>query len=168
VALAFAGVVLAINSHWFRAPIVEASDVAANSLQMYNAGRFHELMGNYSRWQLHHPGPVIFYLFAAGERLFHDRLPITPGTFNAQLVTLVLFNAAFLFGAIAMLANAFPGRIFPPLALTGAVLWMMAVNYTVPTGAMVSPWMPHVALFPFLFFLTAGVSVASGRIDHLP
>ena len=66
-AVLFAGVVLAINGHWFRVPLIESADLAANSIQVYHAKMFRELLGNYSRWQFHHPGPVFFYLLAAGE-----------------------------------------------------------------------------------------------------
>jgi hypothetical protein len=166
--LLFAAIVLALNPHWFQAPIVETSDFAANSLQVYHAKIFREMLGNYSRWEFHHPGPGIFYLLAAGERVFHDWTHLVPGTMNAQLVTLVLINTAFLFGAIEIFAGYFASPMFRPLALAAALLWIYMVNVTVPTGAVVSPWMPHVALFAFLFFAAACASVAAGRISHLP
>src|SRR5947209_19512236 len=109
------------------------------------------MLGNYSRWEFHHPGPAMFYLLAAGERVFHDWTHLVPGTMNAQLVTLVLINTAFLFGAIEIFAKYFTPQMFRPLALAAALLWIYTVNTTVPTGAVVSPWMPHVALFAFLF-----------------
>ena len=87
---------------------------------------------------------------------------------NAQLVTIVIVNAAFLFGAIEIFAAHFTGRLFRPLALAAAVLWMYTVNQTVPASAMVSLWMPHVALLAFLFFAAACASVAAGKIAHLP
>ena len=167
-ALVFVAIVFVINRHWFRAPIVELSDFAANSLQVYHARLFRELMGNYSRWEFHHPGPFFFYVLAGGERVFHDWLGIAPGTFNAQLLTIVIVNAAFLFGAIEIFAAHFTGRLFRPLALAAAVLWMCTVNQTAPASAMVSLWMPHVALLAFLFFAAACASVAAGKIAHLP
>ncbi len=166
--LLFAAIVLALNPHWFQASIVESSDFAANSLQVYHAKIFREMLGNYSRWEFHHPGPAIFYLLAAGERVFHDWTHLVPGTMNAQLVTLVLINTAFLFGAIGIFAKYFTQQAFRPVALAAALLWVYTVNTTVPTGAVVSPWMPHVALFAFLFFAAACASVAAGRIAHLP
>jgi hypothetical protein len=166
--LLFAAIVLALNPHWFQAPIVESSDFAANSLQVYHAKIFREMLGNYSRWEFHHPGPAIFYLLAAGERVFHDWTHLVPGTMNAQLVTLVLINTAFLFGAIGIFAKYFKQQIFRPVALAAALLWIYTVNTTVPAGAVVSAWMPHVALFAFLFFAAACASVAAGRIAHLP
>lgn len=167
-ALLFAAIVLAINSHWFRVPLVESSDWAANSIQVYHAKTFHEMLGNYSRWFFHHPGPVFFYLFAAGEYLFGDWLHVVPAPMNAQLVMLVLVNTALLFGSIEIWARHCPGPLFRPLALAAAVLVIYNVNLSHPSSALVSLWMPHVALLPFLFFASACASVAAGRLGHLP
>jgi hypothetical protein len=167
-ALVFAAIVLAINGHWFRVPIFEASDFAANSIQVYHAKLLREMLGNYSRWHFHHPGPVFFYLFAAGEYLFVDWLRIVPAPANAHLLTVVLVNTALLFGSIEIFARHCPGRLFRPLALWAAVLLIYAVNHTVPVSVLISLWMPYVALFAFLFFTAACASVAAGKIGHLP
>ena len=164
----FAAVVLAINAHWFRVPITEGGDFAANSIQVYHAKMFRELLGNYSRWQFHHPGPVYFYLFAAGEYLFCDFLQIVPAPANAQFLTVLLVNTALLFGSIEIFARHFSGALFRPLALGAAVLLIFEVNHAQPGSALVSLWMPHVALFAFLFFASACASVAAGRAGHLP
>ena len=167
-AVLFAAIVLAINGHWFRVPLVESSDWAANSIQIYHAKMFREMLGNYSRWLFHHPGPVFFYLLAAGESLFGDWLHVVPAPMNAHLVMLVLVNTALLFGSIEIFAQHFPGPLFRPLALAAAVLAIYNVNLAHPGSALVSLWMPHVALFPFLFFASACASVAAGRVGHLP
>ena len=164
----FAAAVLAINAHWWRVPITEGGDFAANSLQVYHAKVFRELLGNYSRWQFHHPGPVYFYLFAAGEYLFYDLLHIVPAPANAQFLTVLLVNTALLFGSIEIFARHFSSALFRPLALGAAVLLIFEVNHAQPGSALVSLWMPHVALFAFLFFASACASVAAGRIGHLP
>jgi hypothetical protein len=167
-AVLFAAIVLAINGHWFRVPLIEGSDFAANSIQVYHAKFFREMLGNYSRWHFHHPGPVFFYLLAAGEYLFFDLLHVVPAPMNAQFLTLVLVNTAFLFGSIEIFARHFQGPLFRPLALAAAVLVIYNVNHPHSIGALVSLWMPHVALFAFLFFASACASVAAGRMEHLP
>src|SRR6185369_4185587 len=123
-AVLFAGVVLAINGLWFRVPIIESADLAANSIQVYHAKMFRELLGNYSLWQFHHPGPLFFYLRAAGEYVLRDWLLMVPAPLNAQLVTLVLVNTALLFGSIEIFARQFPGTLFRPLAAVAAV-WLI-------------------------------------------
>jgi hypothetical protein len=102
-------------THAHRAPAISCS------IQVYHARMFRELLGNYSRWQFHHPGPVFFYLFAAGEYLFCDVLRIVPAPLNAQLLTIVLVNTALLFGSIEIFARHFQGTLFRPLAVTAAV-----------------------------------------------
>src|SRR6185295_9336068 len=56
----------------------ETGDLAANSLQVIRAKHFELVLGNYSRFGFYHPGPAFFYVYAAGEALFHDVLGIVP------------------------------------------------------------------------------------------
>ena len=167
-AVLFAAIVLALNVHWFRVPLIEAGDLAANSIQVHHARHFREMLGNYSRWQFHHPGPVFFYVFAAGEYLFCDWLHVVPAPMNAQLLTLALVNTAFLFGSIEIFAGHFKGTLFRPMALAAAILLIYAMNHSAAGSALLSLWMPHVAVFAFLFFASACASVAAGRAGHLP
>ena len=111
---------------------------------------------------------MYFYLFAAGEFLFYDLLHIVPAPANAQFLTVLLVNTALLFGSIEIFARHFSSALFRPLALGAAVLLIFEVNHAQPGSALVSLWMPHVALFAFLFFASACASVAAGRIGHLP
>jgi hypothetical protein len=46
-AVLFAAIVLALNGHWFRVPIYEGSDYAANSIQVYHARHFREMLGTW-------------------------------------------------------------------------------------------------------------------------
>jgi len=167
-AVLFAALVLAYNWHWFHVPMLETGDIAANSLQVFEARHFREMLGNYSRWEFHHPGPVFFYLFAAGEALFAGLLKVVPTPVNGQFVMLVLVNTALLFGAIEICAVHFRGALFRPLALAGAVLLTYNLNTGTSPGMLLSLWMPHVALLPFLFFTVACASVMAGRVSHLP
>src|SRR5262245_2882922 len=98
---------------------------------------FQELLGNYSRWQFHHPNPAFFYLLAAGEYVFRDWLGMVPAPLNAQLVTLVLVNAALLFGSIEIFARQFPGTLFRPLATAAAVWLISSVNHAQPGAALI-------------------------------
>ncbi len=66
-ALAFLAAVLLVNAGLFRTPIYEHTYYALNSLQVHEAKALRALLGNYSRWRFHHPGPAMFYVLAAGE-----------------------------------------------------------------------------------------------------
>ncbi len=160
--------VLWVNAGLFRVPITEDSDLAANSIQVQDAKSFQELLGNYSRWRFHHPGPAFFYLFAAGEYLFYDQLHIVPAPFNGQLLALIIVNIALLFGVIALFRTHCTSDLFVPVAISVSVLFIYTVNRTITNGALVSAWMPYVILFCFLFFATACASIAVGNLRHLP
>ncbi|REM67800.1 hypothetical protein DSI38_09235, partial [Mycobacterium tuberculosis] len=51
---------------------LEVGDFAANALNIIRAKSFHEIYGNYSRWQFNHPGPFFFYVYAFGEMVLVD------------------------------------------------------------------------------------------------
>ena len=159
---------LLANAGLFSTPIFEHTDFALNSFQVREAKAFHELLGNYSRWRFHHPGPAVFYLMAFGEWLFYDATRLVPAPMNAQILTLILFNTALIFGVIRIFLGHFPAPAFPPLALAAVAFVAAAINHAVAGSAPVSAWMPHVALFPFLFFLAVCASVAAGEIRRLP
>ncbi|MGA8873982.1 MAG: hypothetical protein WB555_00545, partial [Candidatus Korobacteraceae bacterium] len=159
---------LVINHRLFSVPIHEYTDFAANALQIEKAKHFHELLGNYSRWGFHHPGPAFFYIFAFGEKLFLDVLHLVPAEMNSQILAIILLNTAFLFGTIAILAKYCRSRLFVPAALSLSLLFIYIVNRTIAGSAILSIWMPHVLMFPFLFFVTVCAAVAIGEVSKLP
>ncbi len=167
-AVVFFAVLLILNRDLFRVAIVEYTDFAANALQVERAKHFRELLGNYSRWGFHHPGPAFFYIFALGEKVLHDWLHLVPAEMNAHILSMVVLNSAFLFGAIGIIAAYCRSRLFPPTALALSLFFIYVVNRTIPGSAIFSIWMPHVLLFCFLFFVTVCASVAAGRTSHIP
>src|ERR1700753_3629488 len=92
----FFAVLLIINRELFNLPIFEYTDFAANAIQVERAKHFRELLGNYSRWGFHHPGPAFFYIFALGERVLHDWLHLVPSEMNAHILSMAALNTAFL------------------------------------------------------------------------
>lgn len=164
----FIAVLLVINHRLFSVPIREYTDFAANALQIERAKHFHELLGNYSRWNFHHPGPAIFYILAFGEALLRDLLHIVPAEMNSQILTMIVVNTAFLFGTIAFLARRSASTLFVPVALALSIFFIYVLNRSIPGSAVMSIWMPHVLLFPFLFFVTSCAVVAAGEVSQLP
>src|ERR1700743_2832920 len=69
-AFAFLAAWLVVNRLLFRHALIEAGDAATIILQINNAQRFHEMLGNYSRWRFHHPGPGFIYILALGDGVF--------------------------------------------------------------------------------------------------
>ena len=165
---AFLLVLLIINRALFSSPIMAYGDSAANALQIERAKHFRELLGNFSRWGFHHPGPGFFYIYAFGEALFHDLLHLVPAEMNAHILTIILLNAAFLFGSIGIIAKRCRSRLFAPSALALSLFFIYVVNRAIPVSAILSIWPPHVLMFCFLFFVTVGAAVAVGEISKLP
>jgi hypothetical protein len=165
----FLGLAFALGAagydQYFRTAFLESGDSAVNALQIDNAGRLQELYGNYSRWEFNHPGPAFFYVYAAGEALFHRLLGVCPAPGNAHLFTSMLLQAFFYALAMAILAANFCRRAFLPLALlAGAVYFGRVTSAIAPDpGPFTSIWPPWVLLMPALCFLAASVSVAGGR-----
>ncbi len=157
-----------INWQLFTTPIYEDGDFAANALQVQRAKHFSELLGNYSRFGFHHPGPAFFYVFAAGEELFFDILHIVPAPANAEMLAEILLNVTFLVLTFKIIRAHCYSTLFLPLATAGTVLFLYAVAHAVPGSPMVSIWPPHFILFCFPFFAVACASVVAGRWDHLP
>ncbi len=164
----FLAVVLAINWELFVFPQVEWGDVAANALQVQNAEHFKELLGNYSRWHFHHPGPFFFYLFAFGEILFYNVLHVVPAPLNGEVLAEIIFNVFCLFCSIYIFSTHIRSALFVPLAVLASVLFLFVIESAIPASALVSLWPPYMVLFAFLLLTSACASVATGAWNHLP
>ena len=143
-------------------PILEQGDSAVNALQIDNAKHGTELYGNYSRFHFNHPGPVLFYVYAAGEIVLRDWLGIVPTPHNAHLLASLAVQIGCFALALALLHCWFDSWLFLALALF-AGLW----HFSLVPGAFNSLWPPHVLLMPFLCFMVAAGSFAAGRTRDL-
>jgi hypothetical protein len=162
------GLFVVLSPELFRAPIVPYGDEAANSYRVFRARHFEQLLGNFSRWQFHHPGPAYFYFLAAGEFLFHDVLRLTPAPFNAQILSAMLLSLVFAAGALAIFRRHFSSSAFPALAALMLALVTYAVNRSLPNLMLVSIWPPGWMLANFLFFAAAAMAVGAGDLAILP
>lgn len=167
-AVVFVLVLLVLNRDLFSVPIHAYGDSAPNALQVERAKHFRESLGHYSRWGFNHPGPALFYVYAAGERVFHDWLRLVPAEMNAHVLTVILLNAAFLFGAMGVVARHFRTRLFPPAAVLTSLFFIACINRAIPGSAILSVWPPHAILFCFVFFMACCASLACGRAEPLP
>ncbi|MDB6115062.1 MAG: hypothetical protein JWQ62_2007 [Lacunisphaera sp.] len=156
-------VVAANHAFFFTIPWHENGDFAVNALQVERAKHLDEFLGNYSRFHFNHPGPAFFYVYAAGEYLFYDWLQIVPSPHNAHALAGLLLQTMFFSAALGVAAGWVRSPWFLPLALLAA-----SAHFSLAGNAFTSIWPPHVLLMPFLCLLTAGASVATGRVRHLP
>jgi hypothetical protein len=115
-----------------------------------------QLLGTYSRYGWHHPGPALFYWMAPWHELFGR----SPAALNAAVAFL---NGAAVI-AVVLVVRRWAGRT--------AALWAatLAGLYIAQQGpAFVRDfWIPHSVVFPFaaLIALTAGAS--AGAIELVP
>jgi hypothetical protein len=161
---------LLIGSHfnfYFLKPHYEGGDFAANALQIRQAKVFHELYGNYSRFGFHHPGPAFFYAYALGEVVLFDALKIVPAPYNAHAITGILIQALFFTWTLAIIGRRVRRPLVLPLLLAFAAVHFSIVNLSIPGSAFESIWPPYVLLCPFLRFVVASASVASGGVKDL-
>ena len=160
--VALFAVLLVKNRDLFDLRIHEDGDFAANSIIIDDAEHFDLLVGNYSRQGFSHPGPADFYVQAAGEKVLHDWLGIVPEPFNGQAVAMLALNAALIALALTILAVETRSRVALVGAFTVAIVFAGAHDFV-----LASTWMPYVYFAPFVAFLVAGASVASGNTRFL-
>jgi hypothetical protein len=152
----------------FRHAVLASGDVATILLQVDNARHFRELLGNYSRWHFHHPGPGFMYLLALGDLSLRDVLRVAPGPLNSATLTLLLIYTCFLFGSIWLLQQHSESPWFLPTAVAASLWFIYVIDRTFPGSASGAVWMPYPPLFCFLFFMTACASLAVGKSKCLP
>src|SRR3954454_16183812 len=163
--LPLVGILAVKGPAYFGPPIFEVGDFAANGLQIENAKHLSELLGNYSRFGFHHPGPAFFYVYALGDLLFRDLLHLVQSPANAYLLTGLLLQLAFLASALAILASIVPAH------RTTFLLVSLAIGVAF-VGLTESPefevWPPYQVVIPFACFLSAAIALALGWAALLP
>ena len=158
--------VVAVNRHYFfAAKVYEIADCAANSLEVLRAKRFECFYGAYSRWGLHHPGPALFYCFAAGETLFGPILHWVPTPLNAQILVVLILMAFFLATGIGAAARWVRQPFFVPVAFLLATLHFTSIHLD---SCMLAAWPPYVMPIPFFCLIVLAATVAAGQGDDLP
>jgi len=144
---------------------VHEGDIALNSLLIRDAADLELGFGPYSRHGFHHPGPITFYLLAAGSRL----LPLTPTSLGNQHLVQLLLN--ILLFAVAMRLHARVAGSTRAGLLYGLVLLMFIYAKIVSPGHMHPLWEfwgPLVVMMPTAVLLHAVVLVARGDRKLLP
>ena len=130
------------------APMFPVADEAVTELATLNALHGRQLLGPYSRYPWHHPGPAIFYLLAPLYEASGKRATgLAAGALTIGIVALGLAAGVLFRQGGAALAIA--------LTLTATILLARM------PGVTVSPWNPHVAaLLAFPMLILAGAAAA--------
>lgn len=139
-----------------------SSDAALNSLLVYRAEHFEQLVGNYSRVGFNHPGPALLYFLAAGQALFHDLLHIVPGPYNGQELAAIVYAAAFIGMALVSMYRLTQSR--------GATAIVFGIVFVFVAGHHIlgNTWFPYLYIPAFLLFMVTGAAVAAGKTVEVP
>ncbi|HZR22273.1 MAG TPA: hypothetical protein VFA59_01720 [Vicinamibacterales bacterium] len=131
-------------------PFAPVSDIALTEIYAREAARLHLLVGPYSRFGWHHPGPLYFYWLAP----FYAVGGHTTAALNAGALTLSLATVA----ATAFVAEKQFGR---PIALL-LVVALLGFLVRVPP-LIVSSWNAHAIVLPsvLLMLLAGGPAIAA-------
>lgn len=153
-ALAVLGALGVLDFAIWSVPIVTDSDIAVSELYIELASRGRLLVGPYSRFGWHHPGPLYFYLAAPFYAL--------SGRHAAALyATATAINVASLTTMVWVMARS--ARWHVTTMVVGACVLFA---WRLPRF-LASPWNAHVAVLPTLAFLVIAAAVASGRVRLL-
>jgi hypothetical protein len=148
-------------SFFFYGNQIEFGDFADNALRITNAKHFAEIYGNHSRWGFYHPGPAFWYLYAAGEYLFHDWLGV-----SSPHAAHVLIGVVFQVTCAVITVLYFAKRTL--LIVVPVAIALLFVHWNSMLGAPNSIWPPHVLFGPFLLLIAFCSGVASGDVKLLP
>lgn len=146
-------VVLAVRALANRHHVFLNGDFALMDIQVREALRWKALVGVYSRFGWHHPGPMYLYLVSFTER-------ITGPSFGAQaqVATAALIGGASVGGTVLVM-----GRLGGRLGAAAAAV--AAAGVGIATGsAFGSAWNPFVVVFPTLLLGVLGVAAARGSL----
>lgn len=139
-----------------RRPLVAMyGDQAAVELAVINAGHHTQLVGPYSRFGWHHPGPSWFYLLDSAF------LPL--GSHGWSLLTAILLLQAVVVALVVIVA----WRVADPMAAVLPAALLLA--FIGPFGAerLLTPWNPYAVVLPTVLLVTLAGATAAGSIVGL-
>jgi hypothetical protein len=154
-ALAMLGSLGVVDFATFAAPIVTDADIGVGELYVELATRGRLLLGPYSRFGWHHPGPLYFYLVAPFYALGDHHAA-------ALYAVALAINLAALAGLAWVMARESQGPV--TTVVTGAIVLFA---WRVPRF-LASPWTAHVPILASLAFLVMAAAVLAGRRRLLP
>ena len=136
-------------------PVTPVSDTAVIESYTLYASRAQLLVGPYSRYGWHHPGPLYFYLLAPVYALAGSSTPgLSAGALLINLASIVI---------LAWVLVATAGGW-----LTAAVTASMAVYVWRLAPLLVSPWNPLVVVLPLAALTIVAAAVVSGDYGLAP
>jgi uncharacterized protein with PQ loop repeat len=149
-ALALSAAVNALPAAW------PTGDGAVIELYTLHATSFRQLLGPYSRFGFHHPGPAMFYVLA----------PFYAASGHATASLSVAALAVNLAALAVVSWTIVRARAPIPLALALSALLLTFV-LRLP-ALLTSAWNPHLPVLPLVALLAVSAAVASGDVRLIP
>lgn len=150
---------IAANSWIFGMHFLESGDEAANALQIERARHFRELLGPYSRFQFHHPGPVSHYFLAWMESLF----PWAASLYAKHALAQSLLNLLFFVSTMHVFYRATTDKWCTYLF----ALALLLVSTAIGVGMPLMVWGPAMIVLPMALFGISSAVFAGGRARAL-
>jgi hypothetical protein len=136
-------------------PMFPVSDIALTELYTRDAARAQLLVGPYSRFGWHHPGPAYFYLLAPFYAI---------GGRHAA----ALSAGAMVLSLVAVAAIVWTSERYLSCATTIVMLATLVICLWRVEPLMVSSWNPHAVILPAAALMMMSAALASGRATLLP
>ena len=146
----------ALTGRGMETDLPATGDYAALELYTRLAAQGRQLLGPYSRFGFHHPGPAYFY---ASVPLY----VLTGERFAGILLTAALVNVV----SIALMLRRLGREGGGPALLAGALVIALFLSWRGPAW-LFSAWNPNVAVLPFGVALVEFAAVAAGNLRALP
>ena len=131
------------------------ADIAVLEIYTRHALAGHLLVGPYSQFGFHHPGPLYFYLLAPMYALSAER---TAGM-NAGAVVLAIASVA----TMAWIAARWAGSVVSAAVLCSVTIYVWRVK-----DLIASAWNPNVVILPTFALVVACAALACGHAAALP
>jgi hypothetical protein len=136
-------------------PISSVSDTAVIESYTLYASRAQLLVGPYSRYGWHHPGPLYFYLLSP---VYVMSGKLSAGL-NAGALAINLLSAIVIASVVRRVAGG---------VLAVAIVAMLVVYSWRVAPLLASPWTPHVTVLPLMALIVVAAAIVSGWIELLP
>jgi hypothetical protein len=146
----------ALGGRGMESDLPATGDYAALELYTRLAAQGRQLLGPYSRFGFHHPGPAYFY---ASVPLY----VLTGERFAGILLTAAVVNVL----SIALMLRRLGRDGGGPALLAGALVLALFLSWRGPAW-LFSAWNPNVAVLPFGVALVGFAAVAAGNVRALP
>ena len=131
-------------------------DGAVIELYTLHAAEGRQLLGPYSRFGFHHPGPVMFYALAPFYAASgHQTTSLSAGALAINLASLGVISWVMV-------------RAAAPIALSLALSALLLTFVLRVPALLTSAWNPHLPVLPLVALLVVGASVATGDVRLAP